>query len=266
MVLVAGGRRRHRVPCGGNRGNPLGYSDPRPRLGSGYNLPVIYCGNVDAQPQVAKLLQDKTDLRFPPNIRPVLEREELGQAREAIHNLFMEHVMAQAPGYRTLLEWTHAPIMPTPAAVGKIIQTVARENAVNIIGVDIGGATTDVFSMFNGVFNRTVSANLGMSCSVCNVLVETGTDNILRWLPFSIDPAELKNRIRNKMIRPTTIPHTLEDPHRTGHCPGGPQPGLCPPQTLAVTAGIQRQRTIGEAFSRPAAPTPSSTCWSWICW
>jgi hypothetical protein len=29
--------------------------------------------------------------------------------------------------------------------------------------VDIGGATTDVFSVYDGVFNRTVSANLSMS-------------------------------------------------------------------------------------------------------
>ena len=211
MVLVAGGIDGGTVSHVVEIAEILAASDPRPRLGSGYNLPVIYCGNTHAQPQVGELLRDKTDLRFLPNIRPVLEKEELGPAREEIHNLFMEHVMAQAPGYKKLLDWTHAPIMPTPAAVGKIIQTVARENGINVIGVDIGGATTDVFSMFAGIFNRTVSANLGMSYSVCNVLVETGIDNILRWLPFSIAPAELKNRIRNKMIRPTTIPHTLED-------------------------------------------------------
>ncbi len=36
---------------------------------------------------------------------------------------------------------------------------------INVVGVDIGGATTDVFSVFQDVFNRTVSANLGMSYS-----------------------------------------------------------------------------------------------------
>jgi hypothetical protein len=82
---------------------------------------------------------------------------------------------------------------------------------MSVVGVDIGGATTDVFSVFQEKFNRTVSANLGMSYSICNVLTEAGTDNILRWLPFDIDPFELRNRIRNKMIRPTTIPQTLQD-------------------------------------------------------
>jgi hypothetical protein len=40
---------------------------------------------------------------------------------------------------------------------GRIIETIARINAINVVGVDIGGATTDVFSVFGGVFNRTVS-------------------------------------------------------------------------------------------------------------
>ena len=39
---------------------------------------------------------------------------------------------------------------------------VINEN-IEVVGVDIGGATTDVFSVFQGQFNRTVSANLGMS-------------------------------------------------------------------------------------------------------
>jgi hypothetical protein len=119
--------------------------------------------------------------------------------------------MAQAPGYNKLLGWTGAPIMPTPSAVGEIMRTIARRSGINVIGVDIGGATTDVFSVFGEVFNRTVSANLGMSYSVSNVLAETGLANVLRWLPFEMDEEDLRNRIKNKMIRPTTIPQTLTD-------------------------------------------------------
>ena len=76
---------------------------------------------------------------------PVLERENLGPARDAIHDLFMEHVMAHAPGYKKLMTWTDAPIMPTPGAVGHHLQTIAKREGINVVGVDIGGATTDVF-------------------------------------------------------------------------------------------------------------------------
>jgi hypothetical protein len=50
-----------------------------------------------------------------------------------------------------------------------------------------------------------------MSYSVSNVMAEAGIDNILRWVPFEVDEVELRNRIKNKMIRPTTIPQALED-------------------------------------------------------
>jgi len=49
-----------------------------------------------------------------------------------------------------------------------------------------------------------------MSYSICNVLKETGLENIMRWLPFKIDRGIILDRLRNKMIRPTTIPQTLE--------------------------------------------------------
>src|SRR5262249_24824700 len=42
-------------------------------------------------------------------------------------------------------------------------------------------------------------------------MAEAGIENILRWVPFAVDEVELRNRIKNKMIRPTTIPQTLED-------------------------------------------------------
>jgi hypothetical protein len=119
--------------------------------------------------------------------------------------------MAHAPGYKKLMTWTPVPIMPTPGAVGLIIEKIARRDRRSVVGVDIGGATTDVFSVFEGIFNRTVSANLGMSYSVSNVMAEAGLENILRWVPFAVDEVDLRNRVKNKMIRPTTIPQTLDD-------------------------------------------------------
>src|SRR5207237_8137296 len=98
--------------------------------------------------------------------------ENPGRGREESHELFLKHVMQQAPGYGKLLTWTSADVMATPNAVGRIIETIAQREAINVLAVDIGGATTDVFSVFGGVYNRTVSANLGMSYPICNALTE----------------------------------------------------------------------------------------------
>ncbi len=190
-------------------------ADPKPRFGD-MKLPIIYAGNVEARPEVKSVLGEGIAMQIVDNLRPTLDKENLGPAREEIHEMFLEHVMQQAPGYSKLLEWTSEEVMATPNAVGKLLKEYAENEGINILGVDIGGATTDVFSVFKNiqderVYNRTVSANLGMSYSICNVLKETGIENIARWLPFEIDPAEVRNRLRNKMIRPTTIPHTYED-------------------------------------------------------
>jgi uncharacterized protein (TIGR01319 family) len=252
MILLSGGIDGGTISHVVELSEMIAAANPRPRLGTGYKLPVIYAGNNKAQNDIEKTLGEITDLTIVENIRPVLEVENLGPSRDKIHDLFMEHVMAQAPGYKKLMSWTDAPIMPTPGAVGSLIEMIAREDNITVVGVDIGGATTDIFSVFQGIFNRTVSANLGMSYSVCNVLAETGMDNVLRWVPIEIDRAELNNRIGNKMIRPTTVPQSLQE--------------LIIEQAIAREAlrlsfiqhkefavalkGIQTERTISDAFEQ----------------
>ncbi|MCK4957318.1 MAG: glutamate mutase L, partial [Candidatus Cloacimonetes bacterium] len=212
MILMAGGIDGGTTKHVAELAELVGAADPKPRLGSSYKLPVIYAGNNKAVDIIEDTLKEKTDLIITENLRPTLENENLGPARDKIHDLFMEHVMAQAPGYKKLMDMTDAPIMPTPGAVGLIIQTIAEQYGIEAVGVDIGGATTDVFSVFRpekeGVFNRTVSANLGMSYSISNVFAEATLPMVMRWVPFDMDERDLRNRIKNKMIRPTTIPQS----------------------------------------------------------
>ncbi|MCA9727799.1 MAG: glutamate mutase L [Candidatus Eisenbacteria bacterium] len=255
MILLSGGvdggTKTHVVELA----EIIAAADPRPRLGSSYKLPVIYAGNKDAIPEVQGQLGEKTELSVTDNIRPVMERENLGPARHKIHDLFMEHVMAQAPGYRKLMDWTSAPIMPTPGAVGNIIQTIARREEIQVVGVDIGGATTDVFSVFEDTFNRTVSANLGMSYSVSNVLAEAGLPNVMRWVPFQIEEGELRNRIKNKMIRPTTIPQTREELMiEQAISREALRLAFEQHKALAVSLkGVQQERTISDTFEQSAS-------------
>jgi uncharacterized protein (TIGR01319 family) len=211
MILMSGGTEGGTIQHLLDTAELLVAAAPRPRLGRDFQLPVIYAGNSDARDPVKEVLGDSVDLLVEDNLRPQLDQENLGPAREAIHRLFLEHVMAQAPGYDKLLAWTSAPVMSTPRAVGEMVQLAAQDEGADVLAVDIGGATTDVFSVFGDQFNRTVSANLGMSYSVGNVLAEAGAGGIRRWLPIEIDEDELRNRLRNKMIRPTTIPQTRED-------------------------------------------------------
>ncbi|MBI3925565.1 MAG: glutamate mutase L [Armatimonadetes bacterium] len=211
MVLLAGGVEGGTVKHVVELAQIVAAADPRPRLGITYQLPVIYAGNGAAADNVRELLAEKTALEVVDNLRPSMEQENLQPARLKIQEQFLEHVMAHAPGYPNLMKWTDEEIMPTPAAVGSIMQRVAEKYGISVVGVDIGGATTDVFSVFQQIFNRTVSANYGMSYSYSNVFADAGLDNVMRWVPFALDERELRNRIKNKMIRPTSIPYLLEE-------------------------------------------------------
>ncbi len=257
MVLLSGGIDGGTTSHVAELAEIIEAANPKPRLGVTYELPVIYAGNKDASEVVGERLGDKMALEVVDNLRPVLERENLMPTRLKIQDQFLEHVMAHAPGYRKLISWTDAPIMPTPGAVGAIMQTIAAQQNIEVVGVDIGGATTDVFSVFKNqegeaIFNRTVSANLGMSYSISNVLAEAGMDNVLRWVPFDIDVSDLGNRIKNKMIRPTTIPQALEELIIEGAIAREAlRLAFDQHKQLAVELrGVQQQRTISEAFSQ----------------
>jgi uncharacterized protein (TIGR01319 family) len=236
----------------------VGASNPSPRLGLSYQLPVIFAGNIEAREDVKKILGDKVELDICENLRPSLEKENLDPARQRIQAQFLEHVMSHAPGYPNLMKLTDVDIMPTPGAVGKIIQTVAHLEHIKVVGVDIGGATTDVFSVFKNydtgedIFNRSVSANLGMSYSFSNVLAEAGLENILRWVPFDLNEAALRNQVKNKMIRPTSIPHSLEDLiFEQAVAREALRLSFEQHKSLAVgLKGLQKQRSIGDIFSQ----------------
>ena len=252
MVLLSGGVDGGTVSHVVELAEIIKTANPKPRLGMNYKLPIIYAGNNKAQDNIKDTLDDDTDLIMVPNIRPTLEKENLKPSRDKIHDLFMEHVMAQAPGYNKLMEWTNHPIMPTPGAVGEMIKKISEVENISVVGVDIGGATTDVFSVFDGEFNRTVSANLGMSYSICNVLSEAGVSNVSRWVPFEIDSSNLTNRIANKMIRPTTIPQTLEDLKiEQALAREALRLSFIQHKEFAVSLkGVQQERTISDTFDQ----------------
>ncbi len=232
-------------------------AEPKPRLGVAYELPIVYAGNKMLRPQIETLLKEGFALDMVENIRPVLEQENTEPARRAVHELFMEHVMSHAPGYTRLMKWTDVDIMPTPAGEGMAMQLIANTYDLNVLGVGLGGATTNVYSIMEGRFVRSVSANLGMSYSVTNVMKEAGIENIMRWIPFNLDEEEVASRLMNKMIRPTTIPQTLEDlivEHSVAR--EALRLGLKHHRTIATRLkGVQIERTISDMFDQALEET-----------
>lgn len=206
IILMCGGIDGGAVSPILRLGEILQLANSSPKFGDADSIPLVFAGNVEARALIAGLFSKKFNLFIVPNIRPSLTEENLPPAREKIHQLFMDNVMEQAPGYAVLKEIVSDDIVPTPMSVITSLQLISEKLDENIMAVDIGGATTDIFSNILGEYYRTVSANYGMSYSISNVLKDSGIDNLKKFLPDKLDEDYIYNYIANKMLYPTFNP------------------------------------------------------------
>jgi MutL protein len=74
----------------------------------------------------------------------------------------------------------------------------------------------------------------------------------MRWVPFTIDEQTLRNRIKNKMIRPTTIPQTLDELQiEQAIAREALRLALIHHKSLATgLKGVQQERTISDVFEQ----------------
>lgn len=169
-------------------------------------IPILYAGNECARSEIVKILEDYP-VFIDRNICQDFMLPDTKDLQKKIIEIFFEHVMEDAPGYAPLKNIVEVPILPTPIAVTKTLHLLSEDHN-NILMFDIGGATTDVFTLYNDKMFRSVSANIGMSFSIENVLNTSGLKNIIKYLRFHIDEDEILNYIGNKKLNPTSIPQS----------------------------------------------------------
>jgi uncharacterized protein (TIGR01319 family) len=204
IILLSGGVEGGAISGVVQLGEILASSSLKGKFGA-YQIPLVYGGNSNAHEYIRIALEKKFDLTVTENIRPDLRSENPVPARREILRIFMDHVMKMAPGYERLSENVSAPILPTPGAIFELLRKYTEGKDLNALSIDIGGATTDVFSSYDGEVTRTVSANLGMSYSLLQAIHRVGIDRVLRWIPLEISKGVLLDTAANKMVSPVTI-------------------------------------------------------------
>ncbi|MBB5805888.1 uncharacterized protein (TIGR01319 family) [Saccharothrix ecbatanensis] len=151
--------------------------------------PIVLAGNVEAQPEAVDLLAGRTVVPTA-NVLPDVGELAPGPARAAIRDVFLEHViggkgLSRGPRFRGLVRAV------TPDAVLSGVSRLAmqdREGAVLV--VDVGGATTDVYSAVSTVEGpertvalppdrRTVEGDLGMRWSAPGVVAEAVAEKLI---------------------------------------------------------------------------------------
>jgi uncharacterized protein (TIGR01319 family) len=180
-------------------------------LGNGGRVHVVFAGNRDTRSQIAQVLGECSDLHVVDNVRPTLETEDLRAAEEEIDRLYREYKMARAPGFGELRAWASAPVLPTAEGFGLVLRYLARHYQLDVLGVDVGGASTNIAGVIGGRYGSTVGSGLGVSYGMSSMLEQGALEGVLRWLPFEMEAEEAENIILNKALRPMTVPQTTEE-------------------------------------------------------
>lgn len=117
-----------------------------------YGVPFIYAGNQDVRGQIERIFADnRIDYRISSNVMPEINEFHIEVVNEAIRELF-QTVIIRGKGFDVVEEFMDAPFIPTPRACFRGLQLLAHgygdeEGIGNILALDIGGATTDFYSM-----------------------------------------------------------------------------------------------------------------------
>ncbi|MCL2376349.1 MAG: methylaspartate mutase accessory protein GlmL [Defluviitaleaceae bacterium] len=119
------------------------------------NFSVIIAGNRSAAAGAAQILQrGGKNTVICENVMPAFGKLNILPAKAAIRDLFIENIIT-AKGLDAIAEIMDMEIIPTPLAVLEACELLSRggdteEGLGELMAYDLGGATTDVYSMADG--------------------------------------------------------------------------------------------------------------------
>jgi hypothetical protein len=173
--------------------------------------PVVYAGNTELRQQIAELAGADADLRAVENVRPSLEVENPGPLQTEIEELYRQRKMERLPGFGTLASWSPVQVLPAARAFAYSIQYLAQLDGINVLGANIGGSTVTVAATVDEQLDLTIRSDLGLSYHVTRLLDQIPTESVLRWLPFEMEPTEVRNVLWNKSLHYRTLPQTRQE-------------------------------------------------------
>ena len=155
-------------------------------------FPVIIAGNRTAARECERILSGWNTIVCA-NVMPKFGTLKIDEVQSKIREIFLGRIV-EAKGLTQATALMNGIVMPTPAAVLQAMTLLADgcpgENGIGeLIGIDVGGATTDVYSVADGspqtvntVYKglpeprakRTVEGDIGMRYSIHGI-VEAGT-------------------------------------------------------------------------------------------
>ena len=173
-------------------------------------FPIIIAGNRSAAAECRRILEEAgKPVVVCENVMPRFNVLNIEPAQREIRRIFLERIIS-AKGLSEASKLISGIMMPTPAAVLAAMELLSRgteseKGFGDLVGVDVGGATTDVYSMSTGeptragtvlkglpepYAKRTVEGDIGMRYSAKGVAEAVGIPVIARLSGLSEERTE----------------------------------------------------------------------------
>lgn len=190
------------------------------------DFPIVIAGNRNAARACERLLAGRETI-ITKNVMPRLGTLDIEPAKEAIRSVFLRRIV-QAKGLSKATKLISGILMPTPAAMLKAMQllsdgTKTEKGIGDLMAVDLGGATTDVYSIADGMpsrantitkglpephAKRTVEGDIGMRYSVHGIVEAEGVEEVARM--SGLTPERCAELVMYLSEHTDTIPDTDE--------------------------------------------------------
>ncbi len=219
-------------------------------------IPIVVAGNRTAASQCKKILEGH-ELYVCPNVMPKFGVLQIEPTQKQIREIFLNRII-QAKGLSRAAELLSDIMMPTPSAVLQAMKLLAQgcedEPGIgDLIAVDVGGATTDIYSIADGMprqmntvykglpepyAKRTVEGDIGMRYSIQGILDAAGLPKISALSGLSEE--RILELVEDLKINTDKVPEGGDDLEALDHALA----------SAAVEEAVRRHAgTISETFT-----------------
>ncbi|MBE6945353.1 MAG: MutL protein [Ruminococcaceae bacterium] len=191
------------------------------------DFPIIIAGNRTASRQCQRLLEG-WEVYVCPNVMPKFGTLQIEPVQKQIREIFLGRIV-QAKGLSRVSSLLSDIMMPTPSAVLQAMNLLSQgcegESGIgDLIAVDVGGATTDVYSIADGMpeqmntvykgipepfSKRTVEGDIGMRYSIQGIVDAAGLSRVSKLA--GLPEARVQTLVDELKINTERVPNGDEE-------------------------------------------------------
>lgn len=174
---------------------------------------VVFAGNQALGTSVKEMLEPLTSLTLAPNVRPALGVEDLGPARYALAQVYVESLLQRTAGLHELQQWSAGHVLSRHYALGRLMRFLSHiyDPDRGVLGVSLNAFDTTLALARQGELQMGVYPELGFSTDAGQLLKAISPEHLLRWLPVEASRDTVLNYLYHRMTYPTAVPVSREE-------------------------------------------------------